>query len=82
METVLGFKIWVVSAPNSRLPLAIRFATIEVADIQLAQEVIQQAINNLGDHAKLPSIAIDRGGFMDGKLLWWLNTMGIIFHPC
>jgi hypothetical protein len=78
VETIFGFKIWVVWDPNSRLPLAIRFATIEVADIQLAQEVIQQAIDNLGDHATLVSIAIDRG-FMDGKLLWWLATLKITF---
>ena len=78
VETVFGFKIWVVWDPNSRLPLAIRFSTIEVADTQLTQEVIQQAIDNLGDHAKLVSIAIDRG-FIDGKLLWWLNTLNITF---
>ncbi|GEM_PF-4659538 len=45
---------------------------------QLAQEVIQQAIDNLGGHATLVSIAIDRG-FMDGKLLWWLTSQKITF---
>jgi hypothetical protein len=78
-EIVFGFKIWVVWDPNSRLPLAMRFATIEVHDIKFAKEVIQQAITNLGDHAKIASIAIDRG-FMDGTLLWWLNSEGIIFY--
>jgi len=78
VETVFGFKIWVVWDPNSRLPLAIRFTTIEVPDIRLAQEVIQQAINNLADHATIASIAIDRG-FMDGKLLWWLASKRITF---
>jgi|MudIll2142460700_1097286.scaffolds.fasta_scaffold50460_1 hypothetical protein len=78
LVTVFGFKIWVVWDSNSRLPLAMRFATIEVADIQLAQEVIQQAIDNLGNHAVIVSIAIDRG-FTDGKLLWWLNTRNITF---
>jgi hypothetical protein len=78
-EIVFGFKIWVVWDPNSRLPLAMRFATIEVNDVIFAQEVIQQAITNLGDHAKITSIAIDRG-FMDGGLLWWLNSKDIIFY--
>lgn len=41
--------------------------------------MIAQAIINLGDHAKIASIAIDRG-FSDGKLLWWLNKQGIIFY--
>lgn len=56
-ETVFGFKIWVVWDPNSRLPLAMRFTTIEVHDINLAQEVVQQAMDNLGDHAILNSMS-------------------------
>ena len=77
--TVFGFKIWVVWDPNSCLPIAMRFATIETHDIALAKEVIDQAITNLGEHAKIFSIAMDRG-FMDGTLLWWLNSNGIIFY--
>ena len=77
--TVFGFKIWVVWDSNSRLPMAMRFATIETHDIILAKEVIDQAITNLGEHAKIVSIAMDRG-FMDGKLLWWLESQGIIFY--
>ncbi len=79
VETVFGFKIWVVWDPNSKLPLALRFTTIEVADVKLAQEVIEQAIANLGEHSQIASIAIDRG-FMDGALLWWLDTQGITFY--
>lgn len=78
LETIFGFKIWVVWDPNSRLPLAMRFTTIEVHDIKLAREVVQQAIDNIGDHAKITSLAIDRG-FMDGAFLWWLNCEDIIF---
>jgi len=59
--------------PNSRLPLAMRFATIEVNDLHYAQEIIRQALSNLGDHAQIASIAMDRG-FMDGALLWWLHS--------
>lgn len=77
-ETVFGFKIWVVWDPNSRLPLAMRFTTIEVADIKLAREVVEQAISNLGEHASIETIAIDRG-FMDGSFLWWLDSQGITF---
>ena len=43
-ETVFCFKIWVVLDPNSRPPMAMRFATIEVNDVNFAQKVIQQAI--------------------------------------
>ena len=80
LETVFGFKIWVLWDPNSRLPLAMRFATIEVSDINYAREVIQQAVTNCGTHATIVSIALDRG-FMDGQLLWWLNAeMAITFY--
>jgi len=78
LETVFGFKIWVVWDPNSRLPLSMSFTTIEVHDINLAQEVVQQAIDNLGDHAKITSLAIDRG-FTDGIFLWWVNSKEITF---
>jgi hypothetical protein len=79
VEQVFGFKIWVVWDPNSKLPLAMRFSKIEVADNQMAKEVIEQAINNIGGHSKFVSIVIDRG-FMDGKLLWWLEEKGILFY--
>ena len=80
LETVFGFKIWVVWDPASHLPLALRFATIEVSDIDFAREVVQQAVTNLKEHAAIVSLAIDRG-FTDGKFLWWLHdTMHITFY--
>jgi hypothetical protein len=78
IETVFGFKIWVVWDPNSRLPLAMQFTTIEVHDINMAKQVVQQAIDNLGGHGRIASLAIDRG-FMDGAFLWWLNNENISF---
>lgn len=79
-ERVFGFKIWVVWDPASCLPLAMRFATIEMADIKFAKEVVTQAVANLGSHATLASIAFDRG-FTDGAFWWWLhNEMNIIFY--
>jgi len=77
--TVFGFKIWVIWDQLSHLPIAMRFTTIETHDIIFAQEVIEQAIANLGDHARITSIALDRG-FTDGKLLWWLNEQKITFY--
>ena len=79
LETVFGFKIWAVWDPNSRLPLAIRFATIELPDITLAREVVEQAVTNLGPHASIASLAVDRG-FMDGKFLWWLDQQDMVFY--
>ncbi len=71
-ETVFGFKLWSVWDPLSKLPLAIRFNTIEVADIKMAREVVQQAVDNLGSHARIESLAFDRG-FIDGPFMWWLH---------
>lgn len=71
-ETVFGFKIWVAWDAVSKLPLAMRFTTIEVADVMMAREVVQQAIDNLGANSKIVSIAFDRG-FIDGKFMWWLH---------
>lgn len=79
LETVFGFKIWVVWDPNSKLPIALRFSTIEVHDSQLAREVVQQAIANLGEHARIVSIAFDRG-FIDGAFMWWLHKEDVLFY--
>lgn len=80
LERVFGFKIWVVWDPCSGLPLAMRFTTIEVADVKRAREVVAQAVANLGSHAVIASLAFDRG-FTDGAFMWWLHdTMKIIFY--
>jgi hypothetical protein len=80
LETIFGFKIWVVWDPLSKLPIAMRFTTIEVADIQMARQLVQQAVVNLGEHAKIVSLAFDRG-FIDGSFMWWLHKdKGIIFY--
>jgi hypothetical protein len=79
VERIFGFKIWVVWDSTSTLPLAMRFATIEVHDIQLAREVVEQAITNLGAHGRIVSLSCDKG-FLDGTFLWWLNTENIFFY--
>ena len=79
-ECIFGFKIWVVWDSLSKLPIAMRFTTIEVADINMAREVVQQAVDNLGDKVKIVSLVFDRG-FIDGPFMWWLHhDMGIRFY--
>jgi hypothetical protein len=60
VETVFGFKIWVVWDANSKLPLALRFATINVGDVILAQEVVAQAMTNLGEHYRRQAHVVAR----------------------
>jgi len=80
METVFGFKLWLLWDPTSRLPLAVRFDTIEVSDVTYTKEIITQAVSNLGSHAQIVSVALDRG-FLDGQDLWWLHDqMHIKFY--
>lgn len=79
LETVFGFKAWLVWDPHSRLPLAIRFATIEVADVEFAQQVVAQAIENLRGQAQIVSLAFDRG-FLDGRFWWWVHQQAITFY--
>ena len=80
LESVFGFKIWVVWDSLSKLPIAMRFTTIEVADINMARDVVQQAVDNVGNKVKIVSLAFDRG-FIDGPFMWWLhNDMGIRFY--
>jgi len=80
METVFGFKLWLLWDPTSRLPLAVCFDTIEVSDVTYTQQIVTQAISNLGNHAQIVSIAMDRG-FLDGQDLWWLHDqMNILFY--
>jgi len=80
LETVFGFKIWVVWDSLSKLPIAMRFTTIEVPDINMAREVVQQAVDNVGDKVKIVSLAFDRG-FVDGPFMWWLHKdMRIRFY--
>lgn len=80
IETVFGFKLWLLWDPTSRLPLAICFDTIEVSDVTYTKQIITQAISNLGSHAQIASVAIDRG-FLNGQDLWWLHDqMNIIFY--
>ena len=53
-------------------------ALLDASRYQSCPGSIRQAIDNLGEHAKITSLAIDRG-FTDGIFLWWLNTKNITF---
>lgn len=77
--SVYGFKLWSVYVPGVEIPIALSMDTIERPDNEHAQRVVEQARKNLGEHATLTSLAIDRG-FLDGVFLWWLHQEGIRFY--
>jgi len=76
---VYGFKIWVVWDGISKMPLAVRFDKIQVADTDFAKEVVEQAIKNMGKHATITNLSFDRG-FIDGKFMHWLDREKIVFY--
>lgn len=77
--SVYGFKLWSIYVPGVEIPIALAMDTIESPENRHAKRVVEQARENLGEHATLASLAIDRG-FLDGVFLWWLDQEKIRFY--
>ena len=77
--TVYGWKIWVVWEPLAKMPLAIAIDGINAPDNKHAHAVLQRAQKNIEGHARIRSVALDRG-FLDGKLLWAIEQNGILIY--
>jgi len=77
--TVWGWKIWAVWEPSAKLPLAIVIDDINVHDNKHALSVLQQAKRNVSPHARIRSVALDRG-FLDGKLLGAIGREGMLIY--
>jgi hypothetical protein len=71
--SVRGFKVWYLMDVATGLPLAMALAPIETAETVPARALVLQAQENLGPHARLVSLAVDRG-FLAGDFLWWLKA--------
>jgi hypothetical protein len=77
--TVYGWKIWVVWEPQSKVPLAIAVDGINEPDNKHAHAVLKKAQQNVEGHARIRSVALDRG-FLDGKLLSAVEKDGILIY--
>lgn len=78
--TVFGWKVWIVWEATTRIPLALRIDGINVSDNEHALAVLEQAKDNVAQHATLRSVALDRG-FLDGKLLWAIeHQLGLLIY--
>ena len=77
--TVYGWKIWIVWEPLSKMPLAIAVDGINEPDNKHALAVLRQAQRNVEGHARIRSVALDRG-FLDGKLLSAVEKDGILIY--
>src|SRR5450759_5409935 len=75
---VYGWKVLVLIEVQSRLPLAMKVVKIQDYEGRWLVPLLEQAQENLGTHAHIETIVIDRG-YLDGEDLWQVQQKGIIF---
>lgn len=77
-KLIYGWKVLVLIEVQTRLPLAMKIVPIQAYEGQYLLALVEQAQANVGSHAHIAKIVIDRG-YLDGEDLWQLNERGIIF---
>ncbi len=63
---------------QTRLPLAMKLVPIQEYEGRWLVPLLEQAQRNLGTHAHIGTIVIDRG-YLDGEDLWHVHQMGVLF---
>ncbi len=75
---VYGWKVLVLIEVQTRLPLAMKLVKIQEYEGKWLIPLLEQAQRNLGDHARLGTVVIDRG-YLDGADLWQVHQKGLRF---
>lgn len=75
---VYGWKVLVLMDVETRLPLAMKLVPIQEYEGRWLVPLLEQAQRNLGTHAHIGTIVIDRG-YLDGEDLWQVHQMGVLF---
>jgi DDE family transposase len=75
---VYGWKVLVLMDVQTRLPLAMKLVSIQEYEGRWLVPLLEQAHRNLGPHAHIGTIVIDRG-YLDGEDLWQVHQMGVLF---
>ena len=75
---VYGWKVLVLIEVQTRLPLAMKVVKIQEYEGRWLIPLLEQAQRNLGEHAHIGTVVIDRG-YLDGDDLWRVHQRGIIF---
>lgn len=75
---VYGWKVLVLIEVHTRLPLAVKVVQIQAYEGSWLLPLLEQAQANLGTHAQIEWIVIDRG-YLDGADLWQVDQKGIRF---
>ncbi len=73
-----GWKVLVLIEVQTRLPLAMKLVKIQEYEGSWLIPLLEQAQRNLGAHAHIGTVVIDRG-YLDGDDLWRVHQRGIIF---
>src|SRR5260370_3653445 len=68
-----GWKVLVLIEVQTRLPLAMKLVKIQAYEGSWLIPLLEQAQRNLGDHAHIGTVGIDRG-YLDGDHLWRCRT--------
>ncbi len=75
---VYGWKVLVLIEVQTRLPLAMKLVKIQDYEGKWLLPLLEQAQRNLGDHAQIGTVVIDRG-YLDGADLWQVHQKGLLF---
>ena len=78
---VYGWKVLVLIEVQTRLPLAMKLVPIQDYEGKWLIPLLEQAQQNLGTHAHIGTIVVDRG-YLDGEDLWRVHQKGVIFVIC
>src|SRR5437763_15186146 len=78
---VCGWKVLVLIEVQTRLPLAMKLVKIQDYEGKWLVPLLEQAQHNLGTHAHIETIVVDRG-YLDGEDLWRVPQKGVIFVIC
>ncbi len=78
---VYGWKVLVLIEVQTRLPLAMKLVPIQEYEGKWLVPLLEQAQQNLGTHAHIGTIVVDRG-YLDGEDLWHVHQTGVIFVIC
>src|SRR5712671_1250371 len=73
-----GWKVLVLIDVETRLPLAMKLVPIQEYEGRWLVPLLEQAQRNLGTHAHIGTIVIDRG-YLDGEDLWQVHKLGVRF---
>jgi len=76
-----GWKVLVLIEVHTRLPLAMKLVPIQDYEGKWLLPLLEQAEQNLGTHAQIGTIVVDRG-YLDGEDLWQVHQKGVIFVIC